>query len=92
MTIAKYQLIHDMNKVTGRDKLLDEIRAYGRLKQAWGHGHVHIMPASWKPLGCYVYISAYYKNQNWWLGVDSTLEEALLNLHERRMTGEYKGI
>ena len=81
-----------MNKVTGRDKLLGEIRAYGRLKQAWGHGHIHIMPASWKPLGCYVYIAAYYKNHNWWLGVDSTLEEALLNLHERRMTGEYKGI
>ena len=81
-----------MNKAAGRDKLLDEIRAYGRLKKAWGHGHIFVMPASWKPLGCYVYIASYYKNHNWWLGVDSTLEEALSNLHERRMTGEYKGI
>ena len=69
-----------MNKVTGRDKLLSEIRAYGRLKKAWGHGHIFVMPASWKPLGCYVYIASYYKNHNWWLGVDSTLEEALLNI------------
>ena len=67
--------------------MLGEIRAYGRLKQAWGHGHIFVMPASWKLLGCYVYIASY-----WWLGVDSTLDEALLNLHERRMTGEYKGI
>ena len=76
--------------MTGRDKLLGKVRAYGKLKKAWGHGHVHIMPGSWKPLGYYVYIASYYKRQNWWLGVDCTLEEALLKLHERRMTGEYK--
>ena len=78
-----------MNKATGRDKLLVEIRAYVRLKKAWGHGHVHIMPASWKPQGYYIYIAAYYKGQNWWLGVDSSLDGALFNLYERRMTGEY---
>ena len=49
------------------------------------------MPASWKPLGYYIYIASYYERQNWFLGVDSTLEEALLNLHKRRMTGEYNG-
>ena len=81
-----------MNRVTGRDKLLGEIRACGRLKEAWGHGSIFIMPGSWKPPGCYIYMATYYKRQNWWLGVDCTLEEALLNLHERRMTGEYKGI
>ena len=79
-----------MNKAAGRDKLLDEIRAYGRLKKAWGHGHIFVMPASWKPLGYYIYIASYHKNHNWWLGVDTTLDGALLNLYERRMTGEYK--
>ena len=48
------------------------------------------MPTSWKPLGCYIYIATFYKHQNWWLGVDCTLEEALLNLYERRVSGEYK--
>ena len=48
------------------------------------------MAASWKPLGCYIYIASYYRRQNWWLGVDCTLKEALLNLHERRTSGEYK--
>ena len=41
-------------------------------------------------MGNYIYIAAYYRRQNWWLGVDSTLKEALLNLHERRTSGEYK--
>ena len=92
ITLARCQVIHDWNKVTGRDKLLSEIRDYGRLKEAWGHGHVFIMTPNWKPPGYYIYIASYYKGQNWWLGVDCTLKEALLNLHERRMTGEYKGI
>ena len=55
----------------GRDKVHDEIPAYGKLKKAWGHGHIYIMPASWKPLGCYIYITTFYKGENWWLGVDS---------------------
>ena len=67
--------------------MLVEIRAYGRLKDAWGHGHIYVVSASWKPLGCYIYIMAYYEGQNWWLGVDSTLDEALIHLYERRMTG-----
>ena len=71
----------------GRDMVLVEIRAYGRLKDAWGHGHIYVMPASWKPRGYYIYIMAYYEGQNWWLGVDSTLDEALIYLYERRMTG-----
>ena len=78
-----------MNKVTGGDKLLSEIRAYGRLKQAWGHGHIYTQAASWKPQGCYVFIVSFYKGRNWWLGVDSSLDEALFNLYERRMSGEY---
>ena len=69
--------------------MLVEIRAYGRLKQAWGHGHIYTQAASWKPLGYYVYIVSLYKNHNWWLGVDSSIDEALCNLHERRMSGEY---
>ena len=69
--------------------MLVEIRAYGKLKQAWGHGHIYSQAASWKPLGYYVFIVAIYKGQSWWLGVDSSLDEALLNLYERRMSGEY---
>ena len=69
--------------------MLVEIRAYGRLKQAWGHGHIYAQTASWKPLGYYVYIVAIYKDQKWWLGIDSSLDESLYNLYERRMTGEY---
>ena len=89
MTLAKCQVIHDRNQAAGRDKLLVEIRAYGRLKQAWGHGHIYTQTASWKPLGCYVYIMSFYKGQDWWLGVDSSLDGALFNLYERRMSGEY---
>ena len=84
------QVIHDRNKVTGRDKLLSEIRDYGKLKKAWGHEHVFLSFGSWKPMGSYIYIAAYYKRQNWWLGVDNTLKQALIKLYERRASGEYK--
>ena len=70
--------------------MLDEIRDYGKLKYMWGHGHIYLSSGSWKPQGSYVYITAYYKGQNWWLGVDNTLKEALENLSDRRATGEYK--
>ena len=70
--------------------MLSEIRDYGKLKRLWGHGHIYLSFGSWKPLGSYVYIAAYYKGQNWWLGVDNTLEEALINLSDRQASGEYK--
>ena len=41
-------------------------------------------------MGSYIYIAAYYKRQNWWLGVDNTLKEALIKLYERRASGEDK--
>ena len=90
ITLANCQTIHDQNKATGRDKVLSEIRDYGNLKRVWGHGHIYLSFGSWKPPGSYVYIAGYYKHQNWWLGVDNTLKEALVNLFERRATGEYK--
>ena len=61
ITLAKYQIINDRNKMIGRDKVHDEICAYSKLKNVWGHGHIYIMPASWKPLGCYIYIATFYK-------------------------------
>ena len=89
ITLANCQAIHDQNKATGLDKVLSEIRDYGKLKKTWGHGHIYLSFGSWKPLGSYIYIAGYYKHQNWWLGVDNTLKEALVNLFERRATGEY---
>ena len=61
ITLANCQAIHDQNKATGRDKVLNEIRDYGKLKYTWGHGHIYLSFGSWKPLGSYVYIAGYYK-------------------------------
>ena len=90
ITLARCQSIHDRNKATGLDKVLSEIRDYGKLKKAWGHGHVCLSFGSWKPMGNYIYIAAYHKCQNWWLGVDNTLKEALIKLYKRGASGEYK--
>ena len=90
ITLARCQVIHDRNKATGLDKVLSEIRDYSKLKKAWGHGHVFLSFGRWKPMGNYIYIAGYHKRQNWWLGVDNTLKEALIRLYERRASGEYK--
>ena len=90
ITLGKCKVIYDKNKETGFDKVLAEIRSYGRLKEAWGHGHIAPVSGSWKPPGYYFFIVANYQRHNWWLGVDCALDEALINLRERRMTGEYR--
>ena len=41
-TLAMYQHIRDMNKLTKRDKLHKELADYHRLKRRWGLGHMKI--------------------------------------------------
>ena len=42
MTLAKCQVIHDMNKVTGRHRVHEELAEYHRLKRRWGLGRIKI--------------------------------------------------
>ena len=59
---------------------------------AWGHGHIALKPASYLATGRYVVIMASYRDRYWWLGVNTSIDGAITNLCERRMSGEYKDV
>ena len=43
LTLAMYQHIRDMNKLTQRDEVHKELIEYHRLKRRWGLGHIKII-------------------------------------------------
>ena len=90
LATAQYIIDNQKNKLWKR--VCSEIRTYGRLKSAWGHGHIMLKPASFLETGYYVVIMASYGDQYWWLGVKTSLDGATNNLCERRMSGEYKDV
>ena len=92
MSLATRQYITDNQKYEPWKRVCSEIRTYGRLKSAWGHGHIMLKPASFLETGYYVIIMAPYRDQYWWLSVKTSLDGAITNLCEGRMSGEYKNV
>ena len=88
LTLVRCQLVYERNKLTKYDKVLSEIRSYGRLQEAWGHGFIILaFPHNWLPRGQYTWIASIYMEKTWWIGVDCTIDEAIDTLDERRMDG-----
>ena len=92
LQLAAAQYVIDNQKNKPWKQVCFEIRAYGRLKRAWGHGHIVLKHASYLATGRYVTIVADYRDQYWWLGVNNSIDGAINNLCERRMSGEYKDV
>ena len=90
LAAAQYIIDNQKNKLWKR--VCFEIRTYGRLKRAWGHGHIMLRSASYLETGRYAVIMAPYRNHYWWLGVNTSIDGAIANLCARRMSGEYKDV